>query len=140
MSTHSITHTRSNATVPQTPAINTHSTNARVLEVIRNKMPITTLFTPELKIDLGVFIQDQMLIHELAKLIASMNKDDSIAEQFNKSELLTRIKALFKQDPDPFLALLFEACADVLNEKPSSSSLKPAIEGRIPRVTTIMGK
>ena len=110
---------------------------ARVLETIRNHFPITTLFTPELKIDLGVFINDQMLFRKIAEFLAALPQTgpvdkDSIARHFEKSGLLVEIKALFKEDPTPYLASLYEACADVLNKKLFSEELlKSAIEGRI---------
>ncbi len=110
---------------------------ALVLEIIRRHIPITTLFTPELKVDLSVFIKDQMLMHRIAEfllpLIGAGSIDSQlIAKHFENSELLAEIKAMFKQDPTPYLRSFYEACADVLNKKPpSSKSLKQAMEGRI---------
>ena len=110
---------------------------SRVLETIRNHFPITTLFTQELKIDLGVFIKDQMLFRKIAEFLAALPQTvpvdkDFIAREFDKSGLLVEIRALFKDDPTPYLASLFDACADVLNKKPYSQDLlKPAIEDRI---------
>jgi hypothetical protein len=108
----------------------------RVLQIIRNHIPITTLFTPKLKIDLGVFIKDQMLIQGIAEFIAPLSGTgpvdrETLARHLKQSPLLGEIKALFSQDPAPYLTSLYEACADVLNRKSASGDLTSAIEGRI---------
>lgn len=106
------------------------------LKVICSHMPIKTLFTPELKIDLTVFIKDQMLFHKIAKFLLPLLESSplntyEIAKHFEGSEILSEIKALFKQDPTPYLALFYEACADLINKKSISKNLNTAIEGRI---------
>lgn len=112
------------------------SIRAKVLETIRNKMPITTLFTPEFKIDLEMFVKDQMFIHKIAEFISPLIDTGSIdaaviAKHFDNSELLAEIKMMFKQDSNTCLTFFFEACSDVLNKKSVSNRMKPAIEGRI---------
>ncbi len=108
----------------------------RVLLTIRQHVPIATLFTPELKIDLGVFIKDQILFRKIAEFLASLDEtgqvtSDWVAKQFGNSELQNEISVLFKQDQPLYLALFYEACADVLNKKPVVNKLKTALEGRI---------
>lgn len=107
----------------------------RVLQTIRNTMPITALFTPELKINLETFVKDQILICRIAELIAAFQPNrpidaKAVEAYFGTSELVGEISALFT-DPAPFLTLLYEACADVLNQKPYEMVTPKAIEGRI---------
>lgn len=106
------------------------------LEIIRNNMPISSLFTPELKIDLNVFIKDQMLFQQIAAFLETLTERNlidsaTVEKHFENSELLIEIKVMFKLDPTPFLTLFYQACADVLNNKSSAHDLKPAIAGRI---------
>ena len=42
---------------------------ARVLETIRQHIPLATLMTPELRIDLGVFINDQILFRKIVEFL-----------------------------------------------------------------------
>lgn len=111
------------------------SIRASVLQTIRNHMPITTLFQPELKIDLGVFIKDQMFMRRIAEFLAPLTEADfidgiSIAKHFENGDLLSEIKVMFK-DANQYLPFFYEACADAINKKSSSGSLKSAMEGRI---------
>ncbi|HEY5235667.1 MAG TPA: hypothetical protein VIJ14_05775, partial [Rhabdochlamydiaceae bacterium] len=101
----------------------------RVLQIIRACMPVETLFTPELKIDLGLFIKDQMLFHRIAEFMAPLvgteGIDNALVEtHFKGSDLLSEIK------PE-HLSAFYAACKDVLNKAPFSNKLRPAIEGRI---------
>lgn len=107
----------------------------RVLRTIRQHVPIETLFTPELKIDLAVFIKDQMLFRRIAEFLAPLVdkgevNSEFIAKFFSKSDLLSEITAMSKQDPT-LLTSFYEACADVLNKKSFPNKLRAAIEGRI---------
>ncbi|KIA76981.1 hypothetical protein DB43_HB00090, partial [Parachlamydia acanthamoebae] len=112
------------------------SVRAQVLHTIRNNMPISTLFTPKLKIDLSLFIKDQIFIRQIAISLISLAESASIdcaliAKHFENSEILAEIKKMFRLDSSPHLRTFYEACADVLNQKPFPSNLKSAIEGRI---------
>lgn len=107
-----------------------------VLNAIRNHMPIETLFTPELMIDLGLFIKDQMLFYRIAQFLAPLFELDQvtidiIVKHFEGSETLAEIKGMFKEDPTHYLNLFYETCSDHLNKKPFSTNLRLAIEGRI---------
>lgn len=106
-----------------------------VFQVIRTAMPITTLFTPELKIDLSLFVKDQELFYKIAALIEPLSKAESVdlemvQKTFQDSNLLPEIKAMFK-DPTPYLGGLYKACWDVLKQPSVTNDLKPALEGRI---------
>lgn len=108
----------------------------RALETIRCHFPLMSLFTPELKIDLGAFIKDQMLFQSIAECLTPLLGNDSvdpelIAKHFENHPLLAGIKAMFTADPTAYLRLFYEACADVTNKKPHSTDLRSAIEGRI---------
>ncbi|WP_059359909.1 hypothetical protein [Parachlamydia acanthamoebae] len=112
------------------------SVRAQVLHTIRNNMPISTLFTPKLKIDLSLFIKDQIFLRQIAISLISLAESASIdcaliAKHFENSEILAEIKKMFRLDSSPHLRTFYEACADVLNQKPFPSNLKSAIEGRI---------
>lgn len=109
---------------------------AKVLETMRLHIPIMTVFTPELKIDLNLFIKDQILIHKIAVFLASLEANGSmdseaIAKHFEKSDLFSEVKGLFSKDLDAYMSLFYKACLDVLNNHVFSGHLKPAIEGRI---------
>lgn len=108
----------------------------QALETIRRCMPIPTLFTPEISMDLGVFIKDQMLIRRIAEFLNSFSvtspiNSESVANYFENTPLLQEIKSMFKQDPTTYLALFYEACTDVLNQKKVVNHLQEALEGRI---------
>jgi hypothetical protein len=107
----------------------------RVLQTIRNAMPITTLFNLKLKINLDLFVKDQMFIYKIARFIAVFPKvgvidDKAMEKYFENSEIIAEIKTLSKE-PAPYLAFFYEACADVLNQKPESLQMTAALEGRI---------
>lgn len=111
------------------------SVRDRVLQLIRNYMPITTLFTPELKIDLNLFVEDQIFLHEIAESIAPLAEHDllnakTVAQHFEESGILQKRKKMF-EDSSPYLQTLYEICSDVLHPQPPSHTLKRAIEGRI---------
>jgi len=104
------------------------------LETIQVFLPLSTLFTPELKIDLGVFIKDQTLIHRIAQRLSTFNGTadvESITKYFEGSDLLAEITSLFKQDPSAYLKFFYEACVDVINKKTVEDKIKSALEGRI---------
>lgn len=107
---------------------------ARTLQVVREKMPIATLFKPELRIDLDQFVKDQMLIHQIAAFLSFFHgvvDVRMISERFVTTELFLSIKSMFGLDSEPYLAFFYEACCDVINQKTSPSKLISAIEGRI---------
>lgn len=107
----------------------------KALSLIRSSMPITTLFNPQLKIDLMVFLKDQMLFRRLAEVLEPLKGTapdrDRIANHFEQSELLGELKGLFKQDAEPYLEFFYRACVDVLNQRTSSQPIDSAIAGRI---------
>lgn len=96
-----------------------------VLKTIRQKMPITTLFKPELKIDLALFVKDQILFSKLAMSLAILQEKtmEAIENLLIGNELLKE----FKKEQ---LKIIYEACFDVLN-KEIPKELENAIEGRI---------
>lgn len=107
-----------------------------VLKTIRNAMPIETLFTPELKINLTQFIKDQRVFYKIATLLRPLSKTEDIdinviEKVLQESDLLADIQALFSKDPAPYLKLLYEACLDVLQSKSLPGELKTDIAGRI---------
>lgn len=107
-----------------------------VLTTIRSRMPVPTLFTPKLKINLGVFINDQLLFRKIAEFLASLTEEDrvdqrAIAKRFEASDLLAEITALFHNNPSAYFPYFYAACCDVLNQEPSQKDLKAGIEGRI---------
>jgi hypothetical protein len=107
---------------------------ARTLQVVREKMPIATLFKPELGIDLDQFVKDQMLIHQIAAFLSFFDgvvDVRMISERFVTTELFLSIKNMFGLDSEPYLAFFYEACCDVINQKTSPSKFISAIEGRI---------
>ena len=103
-----------------------------VLRTIRTHMPIETLFKPELKINLGVFISDQILFQSIADFLSTIPLGDvdpaAMAKQFENSALLDRLKGTFNPDLLPFF---YMACADVLNGKALEDKMRGAIGGRI---------
>lgn len=105
----------------------------QVLRTIRVSIPLTIVFTPELKINLDLFIKDQILIHTIAESISPLvgkgPMDCALIEKhFDNSELMTELKSLFKP---LFLTSLFKACADVVNGRPSEKHIEQALQGRI---------
>ena len=110
--------------------------SARVFKIIRISMPVSTLFRPELKINIASFIKDQIFFQKIARFIAPLGalpEIDSVvvANQFKGSELEKEILSLFKFRQEEYLALFFQACSDALNNIPFETKLQPAIEGRI---------
>jgi hypothetical protein len=111
------------------------SIRSKVLQVIRHGMPVTSLFKPELKLNLNSFIKDQILIRTIADFIGAFLKKgfvtpDMMRIYFENSYLLADIQALF-ETRTPLLKFLYEACADVLNQTTHSTQIQAAIEGRI---------
>lgn len=96
----------------------------KALNTIRHYIPLSTLFTPDIKIDLDLFIKDQMLFQRIAESLAS-------GEQFENTTLLSEIKGMFKQDPTPYVSFFYEACSAALKGKAHSNNFKSALEGRI---------
>jgi hypothetical protein len=98
----------------------------RTLSTIRNDLPLTLIFDEDIEINLGEFIQSQMLFRRIVEFLATLSlptipvDKEFIAEKFEKSDLLAEIKALLPNDPTPYWESLYEACADVLNKKPFS--------------------
>ena len=62
------------STTQAVPEANNILQRARVLETIRQHMPLTTLMTPELRIDLGVFINDQILFRRIVEFSCLLRK------------------------------------------------------------------
>ena len=106
----------------------------KVLETIRDRMPISTLFQPEIKINLDTFINNQVLIQKIATHLAPLTDkgrvdSQTIAKHLEESNLFSEIKQFCETGSK--LTLLYEACADVINKETFSHELQPAIEGRI---------
>lgn len=95
------------------------------LAIIRQVMPIETLFNFELKINLDGFVKDQMLFYRLAEFISQCTADN-VVEKLSASEFVTPYKETLH-----YLQLFHEACIDVLKNPISPTHLKAAIEGRI---------
>lgn len=130
----------SSASALATPAIpgadKIDTIRAKVLQTIREHMPIHTLFIPGLKINLDTFIKDQMLMRKIAAFIAPLAEkgpvdQKTVAAHFAGSELLAELKEMFKQNPDEYMEYLYDACCDVLNQKACPARLKEALEGRV---------
>lgn len=112
----------------------TDQARAQALCTIRANMPITTLFTPELKLNLGTFIQDQMLFQQIAAFLSSLvspTTTEAVARHFSGSSLLSEIQALFTEGSDKHMPHFYEACADVLNQKENIDRIRASIQGRI---------
>lgn len=107
---------------------------ANVLKVIRSHMPITSLFKPELKLDLALFVRDQQLFYRIAQLLAALPEEEwneeAIANRFETSDFYALIKNLFN-DPSIYLPFFWKGCVDVLRNQSTSSKIREAIEGRI---------
>lgn len=99
----------------------TDQARAQVLSVIRARMPIRSLFNPELKIDLGIFIKDQMLLQRIALLLSTQRAAtaEGVAPLFAESGLLAEI---------PDLPLFYQACVDALCYSDGPSRLEDAIQ------------
>ncbi len=109
---------------------------ARVLETIRSHMPITTLFTPELKMDFGVFIKDQVIFRQLAEFLspfAGMGpiSQTSIAQRLEGCDCLKDIRSFFKRDSDLYLHFFYDACIEALTHQMPPSRINEALLGRI---------
>lgn len=131
---HSIDSSTSKLTPPVDPKLGTTDKKVvavrdAVLGTIRTSMPIDTLFRPELKINLGVFISDQILFHEIGAFLQTLppgSKDKAaIAQHFREHPVL-------KAYTPPLLDLFYEACLDVLKGNTGEDRpLQEPIGGRI---------
>lgn len=104
----------------------------RILEIVRRSMPIDSLFRPELKIDLNIFIKDQEFISRIALFLSPLLDKDMIETEeikgiFEHSDLIQEIQKIFKGN----LTHFYDICRDVLNQTRHPSLLQAAIEGRI---------
>lgn len=107
-----------------------------VLEIIRTQMPISSLFSPELKIDLSHFLNDQLLLHKIAivlKLLLDQPNVDihNIEEILHSHDLLKDITGSFKNDPTPYLQSLYTACLSALKLNSDKEDLSFSIQSRI---------
>jgi hypothetical protein len=112
---------------PFSPAVDETTAKIRqtALAIIRQAMPIETLFNWKLEINLGVFLEDQIFFCRLAEFIASCDAT-TVVEKLADSEFVKRFK-----DTPHYLTLFHEACVDVLKNPTPPTHLKRAIEGRI---------
>ncbi len=122
----------------------TESVRAQVLNTIRAHMPISSLFKPELKIDLGVFIKDQVLFRLIATFISQLAGQtpvtvETVKKHFEGSGLLKEISKRFT-NPEPYFPIFYQACFDALNNKNSPSRLRVSIEGGIHTFTDALSK
>ncbi len=118
------------------PAVEESSIDQKVLRIVRQHMPITTLFNPNLKMDLNLFLKNQQLLCEIAAflspLLAKRGEIDNqlVQDHFKDSPLLTKIQALYT-NPIPYLTSFYQICANALNETPFEDKTILALEGRI---------
>lgn len=104
----------------------------RVLQTIRTCMPVADLFRPELRLDLNVFVNDQILFHNIAKFLSQEDlKPEEIAARLEGTELLAQLKGLLKDKSEMVLPLLIEAFTDVLTGKPIEDRMRDAVSGRV---------
>lgn len=124
------------AVIPLTEVVDPLATiRAKVLETMRNAMPLTTLFKPELKIDLSLFLKDQLLFRRLtlslSELVITQEISPSLVEtHLEKSEIIQEIKGMFKE-PAPYLQYLYKACVDVLKTRSAAAKVNSPLLARI---------
>ena len=114
---------------------------SRVLGVIRRAMPIETLFDPRLKLDLSLFVKDQMFMARVAGFLVPLAEKasagpvdpDEVASHFAGSEFLAEVASLSIKNltGEACLAFFYEACVDVLNKAKATTLMKEALSGRI---------
>ena len=93
---------------------------AKVLQEIRQQMPLDVLFDPKMKINLHSFIEDQIRFYNIAQWI--LNSGNVVGE-------LSKIKELLKPEFDlPLLAKIFN---EAVKEQPVRKFLRTALSGRI---------
>ncbi len=101
----------------------------RVKAMVRNFMPLPSLFNPALKIDLSVFFKDQQLFFSLAELLRPFfGKRDLTLEEVQAVLEGDEILAGLKKEYFPALC---ESCFTVLSGRPHEEKLVSAIDGRI---------
>ena len=76
--------------------VDPHSLRSSVLETIRSRVDITTLFRPELKIDIPAFIQDQMVFRKMAArlrplAISSVADVHHVKEALNQEDVVAEL-------------------------------------------------
>jgi hypothetical protein len=128
------------APINQSLAVRVDHVITQVMRTIRNRMPLDILFTPELKLDLGVFIKDQALMFRLAQFLATFKLEvgsgaafsgAGVTASFEGSELLNELKTILGTDAPAYLPLFYEACVDVLNGAVTTTFMDASLQGRI---------
>jgi hypothetical protein len=99
-------------------------------------MPLTTLFTPERNMDLGLLIKDQIFMRQISEFLLPLAgtesiKQEAIVQRFKGSELIKEIRGLFKKNPEAYLSYFYGACLAVLTHQPSPNLLDQSLQGRI---------
>lgn len=127
-----------NTQEPQAPAPTADKTTLleRVQTVVRRHMPIAPLFTPNLKIDLGLFMDDQKLLMEIATRLKPLIGQEDITEEkvlsvLKENGLDKSTLEKFKSDQDRYLSLFCQNCVEALTSLGVSLDITKAIEGRI---------
>jgi hypothetical protein len=122
--------------VPSEADSRMNSVRERTLATIRCHMPIAILFNPELQMDLGLFIKNQVLVRRIAELLLTFGQmvpldRGTIVQRFEGSDCLQEVKDMFKGDASGYLSFLYDACFEVLSDKTFQSLLCEALQGRI---------
>lgn len=107
----------------------------KALEVIRQQMPLETLFQPQLKIDIAVFIKNQVVFQEIAQFLTSrpgqLNDKEALKKEFIQSDIFKSISERLAFDPNQYIEQLCDALIDAFRDTSFEEPLAPCIEGRI---------
>jgi hypothetical protein len=109
----------------------------RVLELVRDKLPLEMIFNPSLHLDLRTFLQDQVLIHKLVSHFFASEHPQALSVH----ELILHFEALaefnqffssFKNDPEAYKALFCQSCQEMVkSDAKLPHSLESVLQGRI---------
>ncbi len=102
--------------------------------VLREEMPLRTLFRPELKLSIAKFVKDQLLLQKIAEYISKgrgqfENTKEGLRNYFREFPLLNEIVQGPQQEE--FLDLFFTSCSEALDDSIPSETLDSAIRGRV---------
>ncbi len=105
------------------------------LQVIRAHMPITTLFTPQLQINLKLFVQNQIFIQKMAAFLLQLPGEEALDKEmlkkhFESSPLFAEFKTLFTNS-DLYLDNFLQDSIEALQNKNQIIPLIPALKRRV---------